>query len=382
VLPALTLVLTLTLAAFAAIISGSVTAGQEAASWQQVGADVLIQTGGQHTVTAAAGRAVGAVPGIRHTAAVYTVPSSSSLAATLIWPRPAAAGPASAQVGLTVVDPPQYAALAAGTPWPGFRPALLARDPARTGAVPVLATPGLAAAGRPVVLELDGTRLPVMIVGRIGATAAVPAGGSYVVLPSWAAPRLPALPGPRTLLATGTPTDLPALRAAIARTMPGSQLTLRQQVLAGVVDTPAQRARTRLSLLAGWTAAAFSAVALLFALAVSARPRDRLLTRLSALGMTPRQAGVLALADTVPLLCVAIIGMLAAVVVLALLAGPALNLTVFTGSAVPVPVRPDPLALLIPAAAVAVLTVVIVATERAASGRHDTGTALRHQEVM
>ncbi len=388
VLPALTLVLTLTLAAFAGIISESVAAGQQAASWQQVGADVLIQPPGDSTVPAAAQRAVGTVPGIRHTAAVYTAAGGSPFAATLVWQRAGAPGPAaSLSVGLAVVNPSRYAALAAGTPWPGFPAGLLSRGKAAgggAGVVPVLAAPGLAAGARrgAAALVLDGIRLPVAIVGRIGATPAVPAGGPYVMMPSWAAPRFPSIPGPRALLATGTPTDLPALRAAIARTMPGSQLTLRRQVLAGLADAPAQRAGARLSALAGWAAVAFSVVALLFGLAVSARRRDRLITRLSALGMTPRQARALALADTLPLLCVAIGGMLAAVAVLTPLAGPALNLTVFTGSAVPVPVRPGPLALLIPAVAVAVLTVAVVAAERAAAGRHDTGTALRHQEVM
>jgi putative ABC transport system permease protein len=347
---------------------------------------VLIQPPGDSAVPAAAERAVGTVPGIRHTAAVYTAAGGSPFAATLVWQRVGVPGPAaSLSVGLAVVGPSQYAALAAGTPWPGFPAGLLSRGRAAGGGgreVPVLAAPGLAADARrgSAALVLDGIRLPVAIVGRIGATPAMPAGGPYVMMPSWAAPRFPSIPGPRALLATGIPTDLPALRAAIARTMPGSQLTLREQVLAGLADAPAQRAGARLSALAGWSAVAFSVVALLFGLAVSARRRDRLITRLSALGMAPRQARALALADTLPLLGVAVGGMLAAVAVLTLLAGPALDLTVFTGSAVPV--RPGPLALLIPAAAVAVITVAVVAAERAVAGRHDTGTALRHQEVM
>ena len=279
VLPALTLVLTLTLAAFAGIISESVAAGQQAASWQQVGADVLIQPPGDSTVPAAAQRAVGTVPGIRQTAAVYTAAGGSPFAATLVWQRAGAPGPAaSLSVGLAVVNPSRYAALAAGTPWPGFPAGLLSRGNAAGGGarvVPVLAAPGLAAGARrgAAALVLDGIRLPVAIVGRIGATPAVPAGGPYVMMPSWAAPRFPSIPGPRALLATGTPTDLPALRAAITRTMPGSQLTLRREVLAGLADAPAQRAGARLSALAGWAAVAFSVVALLFGLAVSARRR-------------------------------------------------------------------------------------------------------------
>ncbi|HEY6279407.1 MAG TPA: hypothetical protein VIX86_24105 [Streptosporangiaceae bacterium] len=378
-LPALALVLTLTLAAFGALITGSVAAGQAAASWQQVGADVLIQARGGATIPAAGQRAVAAVAGIHRTAAVYAAQSGSPFAATLSWPR--AGGPSS--VGLVVADPARYAALAAATPWPGFPAALLAR-PLVTGgirAVPVLAADGTAVGQNPGVLELDGIRLPVAVVGRIGATPAMPAGGSYVVLPGWAAARFPSIQGPGTLLATGTPADLPALRAAVAATMPGSQLTVRRQVLAVLASSPALHASIRLALLADGAAAALSVVALLFGFAVSGRGRELLITRLAALGMTDRQARALALADTLPLLAVAIAGMLVAVALLALLAGPALDLAVFTGSAVAVPIRPGLAALGLPVAAAVAVMVLLVAAERVLSGRRGLGAALRQLEV-
>jgi putative ABC transport system permease protein len=384
-LPALALVLTMTLAAFGALITGSVTAGQTAASWQQVGADVLIQARGGATIPAAGERAVAAAAGIHRTAAVYTAQSGSPFAATLSWPRATggdpSAGPSS--VGLVVADPPRYAALAAATPWPGFPAALLAR-PRMTGgirAVPVLAAEGTAVGRNPGVLELDGIRVPVVVVGRIGVTPAMPAGGSFVVLPAWAAARFPSIHGPATLLATGTPADLPALRAAVARTMPGSQLTVRRQVLADLAGSPALHASTRLAVLAYGAAAALTVVALLFGFAVSARGRELLITRMSALGMTDRQARALAVADTVPLLAVAIAGMLVAVAVLALAAGPALDLSVFTNSVVAVPVRPGLAALAVPVAAAVAVMLLLVAAERALSGRAGLGATLRELEV-
>jgi hypothetical protein len=332
---------------------------------------------------------VAAAAGIHRTAAVYTAQSGSPFAATLSWPRAtggAAGGDPSARprpVGLVVADPARYAAVAAATPWPGFPAALLAR-PVVTGgirAVPVLASDGTAVGQNPGVLELDGIGVPVVVVGRIGATPAMPAGGSFVVLPRWAAARFPSIHGPATLLATGTPANLPALRAAVARTMPGSQLTVRRQVLAGLAGSPALHASTRLAVLADGAAAALSVVALLFGFAVSARGRELLNTRMSALGMTDRQARALAAADTVPLLAVAIAGMLVAVAVLALAAGPALDLAVFTNSLVAVPVRPGLAALAVPvAAAVAVMTL-LIAAERVLSRRPGTGTTLRELEV-
>jgi putative ABC transport system permease protein len=386
-LPALALVLTLTLAAFGALITGSVAAGQAAASWQQVGADVLVQARGGATIPAAGERAVATAAGIHRTTAVYTAQSQSPFAATLSWPRGTgtAGNPsaAPAPVGLVAADPARYAAVAAATPWPGFPAASLAR-PVVTGgirAVPVLASDGTAVGRNPGVLQLDGIRVPVAVVGRIGATPAMPAGGSFVVLPGWAAARFPSIHGPATLLATGTPANLPALRAAVARTMPGSQLTVRRQVLAGLAGSPALHASTRLAVLAYGAAAALSVVALLFGIAVSAQRRELLITRLSALGMTDRQGRALAVADTVPLLAVAIAGMLIAVAVLTLAAGPALNLSVFTDSLVAVPVRPGLAALAVPVAAAVVVMLLLVATERVLSGRAGLQDTLREMEV-
>jgi len=371
-LPALALAVTLTLTAFGAVIAGSVAAGQSAASWQQVGADAMVQAAGDNTVTAAAQRAIRAVPGVRHTAAVYTAGSQSTFAATL----------GSQKVGLVVADPAQYAALAADTPWPGFPARLLGRKP--PGTVPLLATPDVAAPGGRArsVLVVDGARLPVTISGRIGATAAMPAGGGpYVMLPARAARRFPSIPGPQTLLITGRALDVPALRAAVARQVPGGRLTLRRQVLAGMAGSPAQRAGVRVEAFGIWAAAALGVVAVLFALAASARGRAQLMTRLEALGMARRQSWALTLTAPAPLLGVAVLGMVAAVLVLTAVTGPVLDLSVFTGpAAAPVPVRPGVIPLLVPAVAACLLATLIMAAERVVSRRHDAGAALRYEE--
>jgi hypothetical protein len=66
--------------------------------------------------------------------------------------------------------------------------------------------------------------------------------------------------------------------------------------------------------------------------------------------------------------------------VLTVVAGPVLNLAVFSGSAGQVPVRPD-LAMLLPAAGVALLAIVIVTAQSAAVLRRDVAAALRREEV-
>jgi len=379
VLPALTLILTLTLTAFSIAVGTSVSAGQVAASWAQVGADATISAVGISSVTSADVRAVRRVPGVVHVSAVYTAQSDSPLAAGLASGR--APG---TQVGLAVVDPASYGVLSADTPWPGFPER--AMSPPRGGsgaAVPILVTPGIAAraaAGSRPRLEFDGLVHQVRVVGTVTDTAAMPAGGDYVVLPDWAAPRWPAIPSPYTILVTGSAINIARLRAVAGRILAGSQLAVRQQVLGQLTASPALHLSRWLYLIGVLSAAALSALAVLFALAGSARGRAAMMTRLGALGMSRRQSLLLGLTDAIPLVWVAGIGAVAASWLLVEVIGPVLGLSVFTGSVVNVPLRPTWQALVIPLAGVAVLAVAVLAVDSAASGRRQLGAAVRHEE--
>jgi len=381
-LPALALIMTVTLAAFSVMVAASVSAGQRAASWAQVGADAVVFVPGTASVTSADLRALSKVAGVRHAASVYTAQSQGSLSVVL-----ASSGSVGPPTGLAVVDPRSYAALSADTPWPGFPAAALARrgvapTTGPAARVPVLVTPDLAArAGPGAQLQFAGSTLPVRIVGTITDTAAMPAGGSYLVLPQWAAPLLPSIPAPSTVLLTGSGINVPALRGTAARVLPGSQVTIRRQVLSALAASPALHLSESLYLAGGLAAAVLSVLALLFALAASARSRDAMMTRLAALGMASRQALLLRLTDAVPLLSVAAIGSVAASWLLAEVIGPVLGLAVFGGSTVPVPLRPTWPALVVPLAGVAVLVTVFLAIDGLLSGRRDIGAALRQEEA-
>jgi putative ABC transport system permease protein len=380
VAPALALVLTMTMAAFAAMVAGSVSAAQSVASWQSVGADATLQAKGNNVISASAQHTLGALPGVTSEAAVYTATSSGPFAAQLD------VGTRAAQtVGLAVVDPSRYAALSDNTPWPGFPARLLARGLAGDR-VPVLASGPVAAAmtadpHRTGVLELDGQRITVSIEAAIGRTPAFPAGGSFVVLPQWATARLPSIAGPNVLLATGTAVGTRQFSRTAAATVPGGLLTLRQQVLRALYDAPAPLAAERMATLGIWAAAALTAAALLIGLAAPARDRARLVRRMSALGMATRQARALALTETVPLLAVGVLGMLAAAVGLALLIGPGLNLAVFVASTGFVPVRPLPAALLLPAAGSVVVALAIVAVQSALIRQRGTAATAPLEEA-
>src|SRR6202453_2307445 len=132
-LPAMTLVLALTLAAFTGMVRAAVVRGETVASWQATGADVVV-AGGQLGLSPSAVRAIAAVPGVQHAASALVVPLT-------------VAGGSQVVAGI-VVDPASYAALAAATEgFSAVRSALLTqtRGQGGLGFVPVLASPQAAA---------------------------------------------------------------------------------------------------------------------------------------------------------------------------------------------------------------------------------------------
>jgi putative ABC transport system permease protein len=385
ILPALALVLTLTMAGFGWMMARSATSGQVTTSWQQTGADAVVTVGGNNVITTADQAAVNAVPGVRHTALIYTTAASTEFAPTLL-----PAGDSGTDlslgfnVGLLVADPGQYAAVAASTPWPDFPAAALAR---RSGPVPVLISrpaashdDGRAFTGSHQTLELDGIAMPVVVAGAIAATPGFPTGGSFVVLPQWAVGRFPSIAGMSTLLADGPTLPGAKLASVAARRLPGAQVVLRSQVLHQLRTTATEYA-IRLFVISIWAAAALSVVALIFGLAATARGRRQLRSRMAALGMSTRQAGALALTDTIPLLVVAALGTVAAGEALVLISEHVVNLAPLTGSGGAVGVTLTVPALLIPAAAVIILAIGAMAIEHWRATRAESATALRTEEA-
>jgi putative ABC transport system permease protein len=106
VLPAFALVLALSLATFAGMVSDGIARGETAASWHTTGADVLISTGPTSpAVSPAAVKAIAAVRGVTHATAVWNTN----------WVTPGGQ-----PVTVLAVDPASYAAVTAGTPFPAF----------------------------------------------------------------------------------------------------------------------------------------------------------------------------------------------------------------------------------------------------------------------
>jgi putative ABC transport system permease protein len=380
--PAFALMLTLTLVGFSAMVLTAISAGQVAASWAQVGADANIAvpglTGARLTgVTAAQLKVISAVPGVRHATSVYTATNQGLQTVNVLT------GSHSSQpLGIAVVTPNSYAKVAADSPWPDFPGGALSEPHSGpNGVVPILVSPGVRT-GAGSRLEYAGLNIPVKIVGTITDTPAMPTGGSYVVLPRWAAFRLPSLPRPLTVLATGPAIDSQALARAAAKEFPkGISITMRRQALSELKNSPAQHLSESLYVSGAIAAAVLSALAVLFALAGSARSRARMMIRLAALGMPRSQALALGLTDALPLLVVGAVGSAVSGWLLAEVLGPVLGLGVFTDSSVPVTLRPVWPAVVAPIAVAVVLSIAYLLIDGLATGRREIGLVLRYQEA-
>lgn len=189
------------------------------------------------------------------------------------------------------------------------------------------------------------------------------------------------MPPPSTALVTGPHVNIAALRATVAKVLPGSQVAFRRQVLAALNSSPALRLSEGLYVAGAVSAAAVSALAVLFSLVTSARSRASMLTRLGALGMARSQAVLLGMTEAVPLLAVATAGTAACVWLLAAIVGPVLGLNTFTGSAQPAALAPTWADLFVPLGGAAVLTVTFLAIDGALAGRRKLAMALRQEEA-
>jgi putative ABC transport system permease protein len=280
-LPALALILAMTLAGFGGMIASTVAGARVADSWQRVGADATVTVADLHPITVAAAARLARVAGTRHAVTV-----SDEAGRLLISGHVAST---------TAVDAPPvpYAALSTDTPFGSFAPSLLA-DRARSGtrhpghpaaAVPVLVSPGMASlSGQTGTLQTDVDQpLRVRVAGVLPATPAV-RHGSFIVVPAWAANRA-AGPWPvNEALLTGADLNAAALRAIVRRFIPGGALTLRAAVLRqDAAASPLASVATRIFTLCLAAAALLAVAAVVLGFALSADSRERLLVTLTAL---------------------------------------------------------------------------------------------------
>ena len=365
VLPTFALILGLAVVAFGAMVHAAVLRGEVAASWRQAGADAVVDaTGSYLPLGPAAQRAIAAVPGAERTATVLVATGS-----------PANSG----ALAVAVVNPARYASLIAATPAAGFPAAALARPGAghgSPGTVPALATHAAAVqlGGGGTDLRVGTRSLAIRVVETVSGVPGVAAAG-VVVLPDWAFGQRP-LPA-NVMLVVGPHLDGPKLESVAQRTLPGATVTLRSQALAALAGAPLPHGGGVALAAGAAAAAALSMVILLITLVLSARSRELTLARLSAMGLSQQQARWLVVAETLPQVLAAIVGGIASAWALALLVGPSISLSAFTGTGAAVPIRAEPAPLAAAAAGLVVAALAALITQTVMAGRRGAARALR-----
>jgi putative ABC transport system permease protein len=346
-LPAFALVLAITVAAFAGMVRDAVTRGDVSASWQATGADAAVSDLSlSGVIPAAAQRAFAAAPGVRQTAVVSE------------W---VATGPDNAQVTALAVDPASYAALVASSPtWPAVDPGLLTGDG-------VLASPqALADFGgkKTVALAPDngGAPVRVRVAGTLSGTPALTAGGAFVLMPeSLVVHEVSILPN--VMLLNGPGIDTARLTALVNKMVPLATTTTRSEVLGTLTGAPVQRGAFLLFALALAVAAVLGLAVMLLQLALGAADREATLARLATMGLGEGQRARLVLFEVLPAVIAAAVAAVASALVLPRIVGPAINLSVFTGSSAGVPLVPDVASVALPIAGLVVVAAVTLTIE-------------------
>jgi putative ABC transport system permease protein len=370
-LPAFTLVLALTLAAFGGMVNGSIVGGQISYSWQATGADAVIATNGAAApATPGLVKSIMAVPGVRHATAAWTT----------IWQLPIGR-----QLTVTQIDPAGYAAMTADTPFPRIPVSTFgsADSTPVTAAtvIPVLASPAAAAALGPGIIQLTSQEpmgpIRIRVAGLVARTPAQPAGGMFVLMPLRTLPGVLGQPVPNLVLVTGPDLDRSKLSRLIGTALPAATLTFRADILNGLGSAPLQHAAALLMTLTAAAAAGLALLNLVFGLALGARDRELTLARLSVMGYA-RSAG-LVLLMALPAVLAAFAAAAVCALVLPALVSPALDLSVFTGPGAPVTYRPDLAALGVPCLVILALMGMALVAETSRSRRHGVTGLLRVQ---
>jgi putative ABC transport system permease protein len=354
VLPAFALVLALSLATFAGMVSNGIARGETATAWHTTGADAAIQLGATAgPVTPGNLKSIAAVRGVTHATAVWNTTWVTQFGQPLT---------------VVAVDPASYAAVTATTPYPPPALAKLsggARALAAGGAVPVLASPAAAA-----LLGHGATQLAtltpagpfsVRVAGIVSSTPAQPGGGTFVVMPQLTLPGPAGAPAPNLVLVSGSAIDDGQLTALVNRIIPGSTITYRSVVLNSLTNSPLPHGAALIVVFTLAEAAVLGLLIVILGLALGSAERELTLARLTVMGHERDTS--LVMAEAMPAVLTAVVAGAVCAVVLPHLIGSSIDLSAFTGAGAPVLFQPDVTALVLPAAGVVVLALAALATE-------------------
>jgi putative ABC transport system permease protein len=365
VLPAFALVLVLAMVAFPDMVSTSVTRSQVAESWQQVGADAIIQAPPDQVIPAGLQAQISSLPGVVSTA-------TAEVDAALLNSE--------TEMSVMYVDPAQYAAVIEQAPGLRFPLAALSGYSGQSGAnVPAVATAAAAQipATAQVSVNAGASTITIRRVGQTGVPGvpgAVGVGpGITVIVPAQAASSF----APNVLLVAGPGLDAARLSADVSRALPGASVTFRAAALAALTTAPVPQA-AQVALTQGMAAAAgFGALVLLLSLLLTAWTRDMTLARLATMGLRRWQAQLLQATETLPPVIAAAIGGVACAWLLVPLVGSSLNLAAFAGTGSAAAVTPAVVPLVGSAVGLVLAALLVLAVQAVITYHRGSARALR-----
>lgn len=352
--PLVVVVLAIATAAFCAVVAGGVQTSRDGAASRQVPADAMIQA---ERLAPETGTELERLPGVRATSPVAQ--ESGRLAKD--------AKGTDARIGdvtVLLVDGPalarvvRAAGLAVDVP-----PALLDSPGPRTGALPAVVSPAVAADLADAGLDggafvaVQGERYEFRVAQRSDTFPMIRAGsGRFVILPWQSVPRTAHTVVPTGYLVAGDDLDVAALRTVgnegQRRFQQSGAVTGREPPREVEVRTWAEIRRqvgegsANAVLVFGFVAGAaggtlLGLLAIAFVVLAGARARGQVLSRLRTLGLSHRQWRALLLVELGPLIGVSVLTGALVGALLPLLLTPVLGLSAFTGGA-PVRVAFDP----------------------------------------
>ena len=217
----------------------------------------------------------------------------------------------------------------------------------------------------------------VRVAGIVARTPAEPAGGMFLIMRLRTLPGVLGRPTANLALSTGTDLDRAKLSRLVSNALPPATLSFRTDVLNTLGSAPLQHAAALLMTLTAVIAAGLALLNLIFGLALGARDRELTLARLSVMGYERDNRLVLLMA--LPAVLAAFAAAAGCALALPVLVGPALDLSVFTGTGAPVEFRPDRAALGRPCVVILLLMAVALITDTSRSRRHGVTGLLRVQ---
>jgi putative ABC transport system permease protein len=336
-LPLLVLMLTAAFAAFSSVVTTTVDRGQLTASWDNLGADYRIERVAGGPVTDAVDPTV--VDGVQAVSAGLLEPTAGFRGAPGLAPR--------GSILVYALQPAAYDQVVAGSPVDPAWPVEMLAEPGQPGEVgtpdspiPVIMSRRLPTASEPISpgdvfsVIIDGREISLVDVQERDHFAGLDSQGPFVIAPfDHLRAAYSGAPLQPTLLMVRGPADIgERLADTVRQQLPAARVTSRHDAYQELQDAPLVASVItgfRVALLA---AAAYTALAILASLTLSAARRTRDLAFLRTLGLSSGQALGLTVMEHAPPVLIAVIPGVVLGVGVAYLLGPTLGLSAFAGT--------------------------------------------------